>query len=135
MPNSLYDEARERLLLGSFNWTSDTFNLVLVNTASSYTVSLTSHEFYVSAQGGVIAGPVALASKAIVAGAADAADATFTGVSGSVIGAIVCYKQVTTASDSPLLFFIDTATGLPITPNGGDIIVTWDSGPNRIFRP
>jgi len=23
---------------------------------------------------------------------------------------------------------------LPITPNGGDIIVTWDNGINKIFR-
>ena len=30
--------------------------------------------------------------------------------------------------------FIDTATGLPITPNGGDIIVTWDNGANKIFK-
>ena len=30
--------------------------------------------------------------------------------------------------------YIDTATGLPITPNGGDIIVTWDNGINKIFR-
>lgn len=134
MANSLYDEARERLLLGSFAWTSDTFNLVLVNN-TSYTVALTTHEFYVSAQGGVVAGPVALASKTVVAGAADANDVTFTTVTGAVIGSIVCYKSVTTPSDSPLLFYIDTATGLPITPNGGDIIVTWDSGPNRIFKP
>lgn len=134
MPNSLYDSARERLLLGSFSWTSDTFNLVLVDN-TPYTVSLTSHVFYVSVQGSVIAGPVALASKAVVAGAADAADATFLTVTGASIESIVCYKQVTTASDSPLLFYIDTATGLPITPNGGDIIVTWDNGPNRIFRP
>jgi len=29
---------------------------------------------------------------------------------------------------------MDTATGLPITPNGGDIIITWDNGTNRILR-
>ena len=39
-----------------------------------------------------------------------------------------------TDSTSPLIAFIDTATGLPITPNGGDIIVTWDNGPNKLFK-
>ena len=39
-----------------------------------------------------------------------------------------------TEATSPLIAYIDTATGLPITPNGGDIIVTWDNGTNKIFR-
>lgn len=37
------------------------------------------------------------------------------------------------ASSFPLVW-IDSATGLPITPNGGNIIVTWDTGVNKIFR-
>ncbi len=27
-----------------------------------------------------------------------------------------------------------TASGLPVTPNGGNIVVTWDNGVNRIFK-
>jgi len=59
---------------------------------------------------------------------------TFTSVTGASIEAIVLYKDTGTDSTSPLIAFIDTATGLPITPNGGDIIVTWDNGPNKIFK-
>ena len=33
---------------------------------------------------------------------------------------IVIYKDTGTEATSPLLAMIDTATGLPITPNGGD---------------
>lgn len=29
---------------------------------------------------------------------------------------------------------IDTATGLPFLPNGGDVSIAWDNGANRIFR-
>lgn len=29
--------------------------------------------------------------------------------------------------------YIDTGTGLPVTPNGSDITVTWDSGASKIF--
>lgn len=134
MSNTLYEKARERFLSAQFNWTSDTFNLVLV-TNTIYTPNTTTHEFYSSPQSGVIAGPVALAGKTIVSGAADANDVTFTTVNGATINYIICYKSVTTPSDSPLLFIIDTATGLPITPNGGDIIVTWDNGANKIFKP
>lgn len=37
-------------------------------------------------------------------------------------------------TDSPLIAYIDTATGLPVTPNGGDITIAWDSGANKIFK-
>lgn len=134
MANALYDKARERLLRGQFDWINDTFNCVLVDNGT-YTVNLSTHEFYNAVQAGVIAGPVALAAKAVVSGAADANDVTFSSVSGASIESIVLYKSVTDPTDSPLLAYIDTATGLPITPNGGDIIVTWDNGPNKIFKP
>jgi hypothetical protein len=29
---------------------------------------------------------------------------------------------------------IDTATGLPFTPTGGDVSIVWDNGTNRIFK-
>jgi hypothetical protein len=134
MANALYDKARERLLRGQFDWINDTMSVVLVDNGT-YTVNLTTHEYYNAVQAGVIAGPVALASKTIVSGAADANDVTFSSVSGASIESIVIYKVVTNPADSPLLAYIDTATGLPITPNGGDIIVTWDNGPNKIFKP
>jgi hypothetical protein len=46
----------------------------------------------------------------------------------------VIYKDTGTAATSPLIAYIDTATGLPVTPNGGDITVTWDNGSNKIFK-
>lgn len=135
MANALYDKARQRLLEAGLNWNSDTIKVILVDTGA-YTVNLSAHEFLsdvsVSAR---IAGPVTLTSKATTGGAADAADVTFTSVSGATIEAIIIYKDTGTEGTSPLIAFIDTATGLPITPNGGDIIVTWDNGPNKIFRP
>ena len=76
----------------------------------------------------------AFTGKATTGGAADANDVTFTSVTGASIDAIVLYKDTGTDSTSPLIAFIDTATGLPITPNGGDIIVTWDNGANKIFK-
>ena len=39
-----------------------------------------------------------------------------------------------TEATKDLIAFIDTATGLPCTPNGGNINVVWDSGANRIFK-
>ena len=75
-----------------------------------------------------------LTGKGTAGGAADAADVTFNGVSGTSIEAILLFKDTGVAATSPLIAYIDTATGLPITPNGGDIIVTWDNGTNKIFK-
>ena len=44
------------------------------------------------------------------------------------------YKQGVPEANGNLIAWIDTATGLPIVPNGGDIIVTWDNGNNKIFK-
>jgi hypothetical protein len=30
--------------------------------------------------------------------------------------------------------YIDAATGLPLTPNGGDVTIQWDNGANKIFK-
>lgn len=134
MANSLYDYGRGQFLQAGINWLSDTIKVILVNTGS-YTVNTTSHQYYSDVAGGaIIAGPVTLTSKGATAGAASAANVTFSSVSGSTIGAIIIYKDTGTPSTSPLIAYIDTATGLPITPNGGDIIVTWDTGVNKIFK-
>ncbi len=134
MANPLFDKARQRFLEGQFNWNTDTIKAVLVDTGT-YTVNLSAHEFLSDiGTGARISTSGAFTGKATTGGAADANDVTFTSVTGASIEAIVLYKDTGTDSTSPLIAFIDTATGLPITPNGGDIIVTWDNGPNKIFK-
>ena len=134
MANTLYDKARQRYLEGQFNWLTDDLKAILVD-AGAYTVQPSTHEFLSDVAGSSrIAGPVALTSKSTAGGAADAADVTFPAVSGPSIEAIIIYKDTGTEATSPLIAYLDTATGLPITPNGGDIIITWDNGTNKIFK-
>lgn len=134
MANTLYDFARQRFLEAQLNWMTDTIKVILVDTGA-YTPQTSVHQYLsdipTSAR---IAGPVTLTAKATTGGAADAADCTFPTVSGASIEAIVIYADTGTESTSPLIAYIDTATGLPITPNGGDIIITWDNGANKIFK-
>ena len=134
MANALYDKGRQRFLEGQFNWLTDTIKCLMVDTAA-YTANLAVHEFLSDIGSSArITTPVTLTSKASAGGAADAADVTFTSVSGPSIEAIILYRDTGTEATSPLIAYIDTATGLPITPNGGDIIVTWDNGTNKIFK-
>ena len=134
MANTLYDFARQRFLEAQINWMTDTIKVILVDTGA-YTPQTSIHQYLSDISGSArIAGPVTLTAKATTGGAADAADCTFTSVSGATIEAIVICKDASSEATSPVIAYIDTATGLPITPNGGDIIVTWDNGTNKIFK-
>lgn len=60
----------------------------------------------------------------------DATDLTFSSVSqatSETVVAYVIYKHVTNDTDSIPIAFVDTASGLPLTPNGSDITITWDA--------
>jgi ApbE superfamily uncharacterized protein (UPF0280 family) len=132
MANALYGKGREKFLTGDIAWDTDNIKVSLVDTGT-YTVVIDTHEFY-SDLSGVVADSGNLASKTFALGVADAADVTFSSVTGSSAEALVIWKDTGTASTSPLIAYIDTATNLPITPNGGDITVAWDSGANKIFK-
>lgn len=133
MATSLYDKGREKFATAQIHWINDTIKAVLVG-AGAYTFNQ-NHEWLSDIPSVArISGLATLTDRALVSGACDAADTTFPSVSGASIGAIVIFKDTGVAATSPLLCWIDTATGLPITPNTGDIIVNWDNGANRIFK-
>ena len=134
MANALYDKGREAFLTGGINWSGDSIKAVLVDTGA-YTVNLATHQFLSDIPAGArIATSANLSAKTVAAGVADAADSLFTAVSGASVEAVVLYKDTGTAGTSPLIAYIDTASGLPVTPNGGDITVVWDNGANKIFK-
>ncbi len=132
MANTLYDLGRKAFLDADIDYLVDTIKVALVDTGT-YTFSQ-AHQFYSSVSAGVVGTPVALATKTSTAGVADADDTTLTSVSGSSIEALVIYKDTGVAATSPLIAYIDTATGLPITPNSGDVTVQWDSGASKVFK-
>lgn len=133
MANALYDAGRDAFLNGNIDWVNDTIKVVLVD-AADYTVNLTTDDNLddIAAGGRVATGT--LTSKTTSAGVADAADLTFSTVSGDQSEALVIYKDTGVESTSTLIAYIDSATGLPVTPNGGDITIQWDAGANKIFK-
>lgn len=135
MANALYDKGREGFLDGSIDWDTDDIKVCLLDGAD-YTPSLTTDDTLIDiAAAAIVATSGNLASKTCTGGVADAADVTLTSVSGDAAEYIGCYKD---SSSSPLIsrliFLIDTATGLPVTPSGGDIEIQWDNGANAIFK-
>lgn len=134
MPNALYDKGREGFLDGSIDWDSDDIKAVLVDTAL-YTVDLANDEFLSDIPAGA---QVAISSnftnKTKTAGVADADNITFSAVTGASIEAMAIFADTGVAATSRLIGWIDTITGLPLTPSGADIQIQWDNGGNRIFK-
>jgi hypothetical protein len=134
MANALYDKGREGFLDGSIDWDTDTIKVCLVDGAD-YTPNLTTDDFLDDIAGaGIVATSGALSGKTVTAGVADASDVTLTAVTGDPSEYLVIYKDTGSAATSRLIALIDTATGLPITPNGADINIVWSSGANKIFK-
>lgn len=63
----------------------------------------------------------------VAAGVFDADNITFTAVSGNSVESVNIYKDTGAGATSNLIAYFDTGTGLPVTPNGGDITVTWNA--------
>ena len=134
MANALYDKGREGFLDGTIDWDTDNIKIVLIDEADD-AINLASDENLADrAAGSRVATSGNLGSKTVTAGVADAADVTFSAVTGDQSESIDIYQDTGSEATSRLIANIDTATGLPVTPNGGDITVTWDSGANKIFK-
>ncbi|MEC4833749.1 hypothetical protein R2362_03035 [Mycobacteroides chelonae] len=131
MVNSLFEKGRQAFLDGQINWTSDNIKVAAVD--ATYTPNVATHQ-YLSDITGVVATSANLSGKSSTGGVADAGDVTFASVTGSTIVRLVIYKDTGTAGTSRLIAVIDTATGLPVTPDGTNINTTWDNGANRIFK-
>lgn len=73
----------------------------------------------------------ALASKTVGVvgvGVFDAADTVFTSLTGDASESLILYKDTGTEATSDLIVRWDTATGLPLTPNGANVTVVWAAG-------
>lgn len=132
MANRLYPFGKEALLGGDIDWDANDFRVILVDLAD-YTYNAADNALDDIPGAARVAVSGALTGKTKALGVADADDVTFAAVAGDQSEALVIYKHTGVEATSLLLVYIDTATGLPVTPNGGDITVQWDSGANKIF--
>ncbi len=116
---------------GTVDWEADTLKAILVDHGTDTPVPNTDADLADITAGAIIA-TATLGSKTAVLSSntmtMDAADTTFTAVSGASAESIVIYKDSGTGSTSLLIVFFDTGvTGLPVTPNGGDITIQWNA--------
>jgi len=128
MANALYPLWKEQLLqfTANNNLSAGTVKVALIDTGV-YTYSA-AHQFYSSASAATVNTPQTIGSKTFTNGVFDGADVSFTAVTGNSVEALIIYVDTGTPSTSPLVAYIDTSvTGLPVTPNGGNIAITWNA--------
>jgi len=132
LPNAIFPLYKQSLLAGDANsdldnnTTTDGVYVALIDTGVySYNAA---HQFY-SSLSGIIGTPQRITSPTVTNGVLDGGDVTFTAVSGNSAEALVIYRQNSGVNTTwRLVTYIDTGvTGLPVTPNGGDITITWNA--------
>lgn len=127
MANAIYPKYKQALLDSSANidLNDSTVKVALVDTGT-YTYNA-AHEF-LSSLTGVVGTAQTIANTTVTNGVFDGDNVTYDNVTGNSVEALVIYIDTGNASTSRLVAFIDTGiTGLPVTPNGGDITVTWNA--------
>lgn len=132
MANTLFDIYKEALLGGGnhggtlVNLTSDTIKVSLIDISQINPDTVNHEDLADLAPDPRVGADQTLGSITTTNGTFDAADSTFTSVTGNQIEELLIWKDTATASTSVLLVSFDTATGLPVSPNGGDIVIQWN---------
>ena len=127
MANALYVKWKQALLEFTANNDLDGQTVKVALVTAGYTYN-SADQYYSSVSAAVVGTPQTLGTKTFTNGVFDAADVLFTSVTGAQVVALVIYIDTGNAATSPLVAFIDTGvTNLPVTPNGGDIAITWSA--------
>lgn len=132
MANAVYLKYKESLLKESdanngLDGTTTAAPYVALVDTGTYTYS-SSHQFY-SSLSGIVGTDQPITTPTVTNGTFDGDDVTFTAVSGATVEALVIYRHNSGANTTwRLVLYEDTSvTGLPVTPNGGNIVVTWNA--------
>lgn len=127
MANAIYPKWKEALMQATANTSlGGTVKAALVDTAV-YTYNV-AHDFVDDLSTARVGTDQTLGTKTFTDGTFDAANSVFPAVTGATVEAIVIYVDTGSAATSRLVCYIDTGvTGLPVTPNGGDINVNWNA--------
>ena len=124
MANALYPIGKKAILDGDIDFLSDTIKIQLCDSAYTYSAS---HNFFDDiGAGGRVGTSAALASRTTTGGAFDAADVTFTALTGDTVVSWILFKDTAVESTSPLIAYFDTVSGggaLSFSPSGGDFTI------------
>jgi len=132
MANAMWVEYKQSLLAADTNVslnidTATDGPFVALLDTGTYTFSA-AHQFF-SSLSGIVGTDQRITAPTVADGLFDGADLTYTAVSGNSVEALAIYRHNSGANTTwRLVSYHDTGvTGLPVTPNGGNITVTWNA--------
>lgn len=125
MANVIYPKYKEALLGGLSNIDLDggTVKAALID-LNTYTYNA-AHDF-LNDVSGIVGTAQAIANTTVTNGLFDGDDVVFPSVAGASAEAILIYIDTGNSATSRLVALLDTGmTGLPVTPNSGNINLNW----------
>lgn len=137
MANAIYDKYKEALLNGSANTslTSETVKVSLIESNTSVEPFTSTDEFYSDVTS--VVATATLTNVTVTDGVLDADNLTFESVTDTTVDgyadALLFWIDTGNTSTSRLVAWMDSdINGLPITPDGANIDITWSS--SGIFK-
>jgi len=126
MANVLFPLGKEGILDGAIDYDTDDVRVMLVLDTYAYDAADNDLADIGAVDNGRSA---ALAGKTKALGVADANDTTLTATAASACDALIIFQHTGADATARLIAYIDTATGLPVTPAvGGTVNITWAAG-------
>lgn len=133
MGNAVYPIALKGFLDADIDMSAHDIKVVLLDVGYVYSAA---HDFLDDISGGaIVATSGNLASKTTTAGVFDAADVTFSSLTGDDVVSIVGYRDSGSSATSQLIWYMDllgSGVALEFSPDGTDATLRWSS--SGIFR-
>lgn len=133
MASALYENGVQSVMAGNIDLINDGIGVLLIDT-SLYTPDFIEDESQADIPESAVIAERTLTGKTLDGTTYRGDDLTFPKVTGSQVGGVVLLKDTGEYSTSTLIAFVDNAPEFPITPDGTDITIRWDTGENGIFK-
>ena len=131
MANGYFNGGINRIGSADIDWDAHDIRVTLID-LDAYTPALATHVFYSAVPVAARIATATMVNRTVGiagVGALDADDVVFPSVpalaGNAAAEALIYWRFVTADTDSPLIALVDTAPGLPVIPNGGDIRVSF----------
>ena len=129
--SQLYPNARQLLATAALNLSSVTLAAALV--LQAYVPAFATDQ-NLSDLGANVAAHADLVAASVSNGILSANTVNFGNVTTATpVNAIVVYRDTGVNTTSTLIAYINPVTGLPATFTGGIVMLSWDTGANKIF--
>lgn len=111
----------------TIDWDTDNIDASLLDQTDSGTIDASTVD-YDEVDAATVVATADVTISSVSGGVVSASAVTFSSVSGDAADYLSVWKNSGSAATSPMAITWDSATtGLPVTPNGGDITATWGS--------